>query len=318
MGQSAASGHAWLFRVVVVLASSGGCAAHTGAGGAAPATSEPAAHPSSSSSSAATQPPAPELAGTARGDSVSAEPLHPWLGIGLVEQPKDEPGVRVASVYPDSPAARAGVAPGDVLLLFDGHPINQTHELQERVMAAEADTDVQLSLVRDQAFRRLTVRLSPFPGQTGMIRKRLVGKPAPAWQDLSQVHNGAPAELEPGKLTVMVFWSTACGDCSQTIQVSNRWHRDYGPRGLRVVGVSVEGRELSQHAAKSFGIRYPILLDATAAVSRAYAASELPVVVLIDQQGIVRDWRGVAQDHMSQTVRPIELESTEALIEELL
>ncbi|MFC6061591.1 S41 family peptidase [Streptomyces ochraceiscleroticus] len=45
-----------------------------------------------------------------------------YVGVGLWLRPAEGGHVRVSRVRPDSPAARAGIAPGDALLAVDGHP----------------------------------------------------------------------------------------------------------------------------------------------------------------------------------------------------
>jgi S1-C subfamily serine protease len=63
--------------------------------------------------------------------------VYPYLGIGapvaidpvLAAQqnlPVDH-GVYVTEVTPDTPAAEAGIQPGDIITAIDGEPIDQTH-----------------------------------------------------------------------------------------------------------------------------------------------------------------------------------------------
>ena len=58
-------------------------------------------------------------------------------------------GVLVTSVEAGSPAAKAGLQAGDVVLKFDGRAIEDASDLREAVSAAEGGKEVTLSIQRD-------------------------------------------------------------------------------------------------------------------------------------------------------------------------
>jgi len=57
-------------------------------------------------------------------------------------------GVLVASVEAGGPAARAGVAPGDVIVAFDGEPITGIDELHKLLTDARVGVEVPLAVLR--------------------------------------------------------------------------------------------------------------------------------------------------------------------------
>jgi S1-C subfamily serine protease len=68
-------------------------------------------------------------------------------------------GVIVSSVAPDSAAARAGIARGDVITTFNGQPVHDMNTLRNRVADAGPGTTADLVIVRDGAEKHVSVRL---------------------------------------------------------------------------------------------------------------------------------------------------------------
>lgn len=68
-------------------------------------------------------------------------------------------GALVSSVEPDGPAAKAGLASGDVILAIDGQPVEDSPQLPARIAMREPGAKVQLQIWRDNRSRELTVKL---------------------------------------------------------------------------------------------------------------------------------------------------------------
>ena len=80
--------------------------------------------------------------------------------LGLADGAK---GALVASVSPDSPAAKAGVQPGDVLTTVDGHAVGTPRELAQAVADLKPGESASLQLLRDGSAKSLNVTLSSMP-----------------------------------------------------------------------------------------------------------------------------------------------------------
>ena len=97
-----------------------------------------------------------------------------WLGVLIqdvtrelaesfgMDQPK---GALVAKVLDNSPAARAGVEVGDVILSFNGKPVQKSSQLPPLVGTAAVDQPAQLELLRDGDVTRLEVAIGELPDE---------------------------------------------------------------------------------------------------------------------------------------------------------
>lgn len=78
---------------------------------------------------------------------VQIQPVTPEIAEALgLDKPH---GALVASVTPDSPAAKAGLKRGDVVTGFDGRDVADMHELPRLVAAVRAGSEVELTILRD-------------------------------------------------------------------------------------------------------------------------------------------------------------------------
>jgi serine protease Do len=87
------------------------------------------------------------------------------LGIGVADltserakalKLKEERGAEVTMVGDDSPASRAGIKPGDVILDFNGKPVQSMGNLQELVAGTPAGTEVKIGIWRNGQYAALT------------------------------------------------------------------------------------------------------------------------------------------------------------------
>ena len=74
---------------------------------------------------------------------------------------------RVAAEPPASPAARAGLAPGDVIVEADGKPIRTLADWTMVDDTIEFDRPIPLRVLRDGQVSEVTLALRPLPGATG-------------------------------------------------------------------------------------------------------------------------------------------------------
>lgn len=85
-------------------------------------------------------------------------------------------GALVASVEKGSPADKAGMEAGDVILKFDGQPVTESSDLPRRVGATKPGSNVLVQVWRKGATRDLTVTIGEMPDDEAPTRQR-GGKP---------------------------------------------------------------------------------------------------------------------------------------------
>jgi serine protease Do len=68
-------------------------------------------------------------------------------------------GALVAQVNPDTPAAKAGIHQGDIILEFDGHPIHEMNELPRMVAGTEPGSKATLKILREGKEKTLNLTI---------------------------------------------------------------------------------------------------------------------------------------------------------------
>jgi serine protease Do len=105
---------------------------------------------------------------------VSIQELTPELakGFGL----KEPRGVLIADVVKDSPADRAGLTSGDVLVEFDGKRVDTPQDLQKIVAATAPGKGVPVKVWRDKGEKTLEIKLGETPEETAQLEPGSKGK----------------------------------------------------------------------------------------------------------------------------------------------
>jgi serine protease Do len=92
---------------------------------------------------------------------VSIQPLTPELAKSF--NAKDTKGVLISDVIGDSPAAKAGLKPGDILLEFDGKKVEAPADLQRTVGLAQPGHEAKMKVWRDQGEKTVDIKIGEAP-----------------------------------------------------------------------------------------------------------------------------------------------------------
>jgi len=102
-----------------------------------------------------------------------ADALH------LPASSSDDRGALVASVEPDSPAAKAGVQPGDVIVSVNGHHIGSQRELAINISQNPPGTDAALGIYRNGTTKNVNVTIGTLQNDqaSGRVGNSAQGSP---------------------------------------------------------------------------------------------------------------------------------------------
>lgn len=120
-------------------------------------------------------------------------------------------------------------------------------------------------------------------------RPSLLNKKAPqiARLDLSGQRISL-AELR-GNVVLLNFWATWCAPCQAEMPIFAGWQRTYGPRGLAVVGVSMDDDAAPvRRVLARLKIDYPVVMGDARLGERYHGVLGMPETFLIDRSGVVR------------------------------
>ncbi len=151
--------------------------------------------------------------------------VHPFLGVlpmreaepsGDEKDADKKVGVMVRDVYKDSPAAQAGVKPGDRIVAIDGEAVKDRLRLQEQLAALEPLKQIKIEIERDGKTQTLEAKLSTLP--------EAVPEKLPPARDAKQ-----PADENPpatGKIEIKV--PEAPNNCIAYVPETYNSHVPYG------------------------------------------------------------------------------------------
>jgi cytochrome c biogenesis protein CcmG, thiol:disulfide interchange protein DsbE len=134
-------------------------------------------------------------------------------------------------------------------------------------------------------------------GATHYLRKELfpveLGSKAPDFKafTLDSVPREKSLSEYRGQVVMINVWATWCLPCRVEMPSIEALHKDYGPKGLKVIAVSIDdpGTDSTIRAfVKQYGLTFDILHDPTGKISELYDVTGYPETFILGRDGVIR------------------------------
>jgi thiol-disulfide isomerase/thioredoxin len=119
-----------------------------------------------------------------------------------------------------------------------------------------------------------------------------LGSPMPELSGATEWLNGEPAQADLRGSPVLVhFWAVSCHICHDNMPTLRKWRDEYGPRGLKLVGIHMPRQEEDMDVAKvreevkAMDVTEPCAIDNTHAMADAFQNKFMPAYFLFDREG---------------------------------
>lgn len=165
------------------------------------------------------------------------------------------------------------------------HPENKR---RRRILIFSIISLLNLALVA------LLLKLLLTPAPNAAVSDLLIGHPAPNFS-LAILHSGArQSRLSlsnfKGKPVVLNFWASWCDPCKEEAPILENAWKQMQAQGKNIVFLGIDFQDSNSDASgflQSYGITYPIVLDADGSVATKYYILSLPDTIFINQYGTV-------------------------------
>lgn len=209
-----------------------------------------------------------------------------WLGV-VLDMEHTGPGAAISRPFPDSPAARAGIAADEVIIAVDGVHVASNQDLITKVGSRPAGSSLAFTLAGPPP-RTVHVILAARPANPANYAERMVGQQAPQLT-VHSVASGETREMNPsdGKVRILEFWATWCPACRNAMPDLASAVADLPHERFELLMVSGESLETIVPFAAEHPQRAHMVQSDDEEANEAYWVGALPSYFLIDQSGAI-------------------------------
>jgi peroxiredoxin len=165
----------------------------------------------------------------------------------------------------------------------DGRVITVT--IDTKIKKMELDTDVPDTVFAFEPDKKWAqVDMLVLPGEERLV---LTGRPAADFTLKSL--DGEPTQLSSlqGKVVVLDFWATWCPPCRAELPSIDKLNAEFAGK-VEFLGVNDEDSGTVKGFLKKAGYTFPVLMDGKHQVHRTYGIRSIPVLLVIDRHGVIR------------------------------
>jgi thiol-disulfide isomerase/thioredoxin len=138
----------------------------------------------------------------------------------------------------------------------------------------------------------------PASGPSAVVE---IGKAAPPFKLRNLTGGQVSLDQFKGKVVLLDFWATWCGPCRISMPLLENLQKEYGDR-LALIAINLQDPDnVVRDYVRAQNLHSIVLLDESGSVGESYGTDAIPMQVLIDREGIVRDIKtGVTPNTISQ------------------
>ena len=100
---------------------------------------------------------------------------------------------------------------------------------------------------------------------------------------------GALPDLAAARVVIVDFWASWCGPCKQSFPVYDQLQREYGPKGVVIIAVSVDRTAADMEKfLRRLAPGFSVVRDAAQKLVAQVAVPTMPTAFVLDRHGVVR------------------------------
>jgi thiol-disulfide isomerase/thioredoxin len=127
----------------------------------------------------------------------------------------------------------------------------------------------------------------------GELAHVTVGSTAPEIRGVAMDASGATRTLADykGQVTFINIWATWCIPCEKEMPMLQRIFDEYRPKGLRLVGVSIDVPGMEQEIRRfinQYRITFDIIHDSEGRIRQDYMTGGVPESFIVGKDGVIR------------------------------